>query len=72
MEYLVKHWAQIVVIIGAFGFLLKLILDYKFKTKELRYRYFYEKKAAKIVVMHEEIVVIKSLLIIITQIMISK
>jgi hypothetical protein len=59
MEYITNYWAQLTVLIGAFSFLLKQMFDYRYKIKELRYKYFYEKKAAKIIALHKYIVEIQ-------------
>jgi hypothetical protein len=54
-----EYWAQITVIIGAIGFLLKIIFEYRFKNRELKFRYFYELKSQKIIELYSKIVEIQ-------------
>lgn len=62
MGLLVNYWSQITVLIGVFGYILKSIFDYKIKDKELRSKYFYELKAAKIIELYSKIVEIQMII----------
>jgi hypothetical protein len=59
MKFISEYWSQIVVLIGAIGFLLKIIFEYRFKNKELRFKYFYEIKSQKIIDLYSKIVEIQ-------------
>ncbi|RVU90327.1 hypothetical protein EH230_05090 [Flavobacterium columnare] len=59
MDFFIKYWSQIAVIIGLIGYVLKTIFDYKIRNRELRNKYFYELKAKKIIELHSELVEIK-------------
>ena len=62
MEILNKYWAQITVIIGAIDYILKTILDYRLKHKELRNKYFYELKAKKLIELYTKIVEVQMII----------
>ena len=59
MKFLGEYWSQITVIIGAFGFILKTVFEYRLKTKELKFKYFYELKSQKIIELYSKIVEIQ-------------
>lgn len=59
MNFFIKYWSQIAVIIGLIGYVLKTIFDYRIRNRELRNKYFYELKAKKIIALHSELVEIK-------------
>ncbi|MBU7570306.1 MAG: hypothetical protein KAF41_06600 [Flavobacterium sp.] len=59
MDFFIKYWSQIAVIIGLIGYVLKTIFDYKIRNRELRNKYFYDLKAKKIIELHSELVEIK-------------
>lgn len=59
MDFFIKYWSQIAVIIGLIGYVLKTIFDYRIRNRELRNKYFYELKAKKIIELHSELVEIK-------------
>lgn len=44
-DFLSKNWSQIAVVIAAFGYLLKVVLDYKIKKREIKFQYLYAEKA---------------------------
>ncbi len=62
MDYLIKYWSQIAIVIGLFGYVLKTIFDYTIRNRELRNKYFYELKAKKIIELHSELIEIKILI----------
>jgi hypothetical protein len=45
LDFIVKSWSQIVILIGALGYILKIILDFTVKKKEIKYAYVYTEKA---------------------------
>ena len=59
MDLLNSYWAQITVVFVVFGYILKIILDYRLKNKELRNKYFYELKAKKLIELYSMIVEIQ-------------
>lgn len=42
MNLIINYWAQLTVIRGIIGYIIKAILDYRIKNKELKFKYFYE------------------------------
>lgn len=56
MALITEFWAQVTVLLGVLGYILKVILDNRLKSKELRYRYFYEIKSSKIIELYTKIV----------------
>jgi len=59
MKNIFDYWSQITVVIGAVGFILKTIFEYRFKNKELKFKYFYELKAQKIIETYSKVVEIQ-------------
>jgi hypothetical protein len=45
LKFLSDNWAQIVVVIGAIGYIIKTILDFQVKKKEIRFAYIYQEKS---------------------------
>ncbi|MBO4234795.1 hypothetical protein FO675_10945 [Riemerella anatipestifer] len=62
MKFIAEYWSQITVIIGSFGFILKTIFEYRLKTKELKFKYFYELKSQKIIELYSKIVEIQMII----------
>lgn len=62
MKYIFEYWSQITVLIGAIGFLLKTIFEFKLKSKELKFKYFYELKSQKIIELYAKIVQIQMII----------
>lgn len=62
MEFISNYWSQITVLLGVLGYIIKTILDNKFKTKELKFKYFYEIKSAKIIELYSKIVEIQMII----------
>lgn len=46
IDVLSKNWSQITVIIAAVGYLLKVILDFNIRKKEIKFEYLYKEKAS--------------------------
>lgn len=46
VDFLTANWSQITVIIGALGYLLKLIFDFNIRKKEIKFEYLYKEKAS--------------------------
>ncbi len=44
VHYIIKYWVQVFVLIGAFGYVLKVVLDFKFKRKEIYYHLYSTEK----------------------------
>ena len=55
-QFIVSYWSQLTVLIGLLGYILKTIFDYCLKNKELRFKYYYELKAKKILEIYCKIV----------------
>lgn len=55
-EFIINYWAQLTVVLGVIGYVLKTIFDFRLKHKELRLKYFYELKAKKIIEIYTKIV----------------
>jgi hypothetical protein len=62
MKNIFEYWSQITVLIGAIGFLLKTIFEFKLKNKELKFKYFYELKSQKIIELYTKIVEIQMII----------
>lgn len=62
MSFIINYWAQLTVILGIVGYILKTIFDYKLKEKEIRTKYFYELKSAKIIELYNKIVQIQMII----------
>lgn len=62
MDFFIRYWSQVAVIIGLIGYVLKTIFDYKIRNRELRNKYFYDLKAKKIIELHSELVEIKMMI----------
>ncbi|SJZ67604.1 hypothetical protein SAMN04488128_1011150 [Chitinophaga eiseniae] len=45
LDFLSKNWSQITVVIAAIGYLLKVILDFNIRKKEIKFEYLYKEKA---------------------------
>ncbi len=45
MKFLIDNWSQIVVLLTAFGALLKIVLDFYTKKAEIKFKYIFEQKA---------------------------
>lgn len=60
--FIINYWAQFTVIIGLIGYILKTTLDYSLKTKELKYKYFYELKGKKIIELYTKVVEIQMII----------
>lgn len=58
-EFIFNYWAQFTVVLGVFGYILKTIFDFRLKNKELRFKYYYELKAKKIIEIYSKIVEIQ-------------
>lgn len=43
-EFLINYWAQIALVIAAFGYVIRVFLNYKFKKKEIWQAIFQQKK----------------------------
>lgn len=46
LDFLSKNWSQITVVIAAIGYLLKVILDFNIRKKEIKFEYLYKEKAS--------------------------
>ena len=55
-DFIINYWAQLTVVLGVIGYILKTIFDFRLKNKELRYKYFYDLKAKKIIEIYTKIV----------------
>jgi hypothetical protein len=62
MELVAEYWAQITLILGVIGYIIKTILDNRLKNKELKFKYFYEIKSAKIIELYTKIVEIQMII----------
>ena len=62
MKNVLEYWAQITVLLGTCGFILKTILESRYKTKELKFKYFFEIKFKKIIEIYSKIVEIQMII----------
>lgn len=62
MEFITNYWSQITVLLGVLGYILKTILDNRVKNKELKFKYFFEIKSAKIIELYSKIVEIQMII----------
>jgi len=46
IDFLSKNWSQITVVIAALGYLLKVVLDFNIRKKEIKFEYLYKEKAS--------------------------
>lgn len=46
IEFLSKNWSQITVVIAAVGYILKVILDFNIRKREIKFEYLYKEKAS--------------------------
>lgn len=44
IKFILDYWAQLTIVIAAMGYLLKVILDYRFKKKEIWHTIYVQKK----------------------------
>ncbi|MGN6194994.1 MAG: hypothetical protein ACTHOB_08645 [Ginsengibacter sp.] len=44
IKFITTYWSQIAILIASIGYILKIILDYKFKQKEIWYTLYAQKK----------------------------
>ena len=58
-EFIINYWSQLTVVLGVIGYILKTIFDFRLKNKELRFKYYYELKAKKIIEIYSKIVEIQ-------------
>ena len=49
LHYVIKYWVQVFVIIGAVGYVLKIILDWSYKKKEIYYHLYSTEKLKNLV-----------------------
>lgn len=59
MDFIVNYWAQLTVILGIIGYIMKIVLDYRMRNKELKFKHFYELKSNKIMELYSKIVEIQ-------------
>lgn len=62
MNFIINYWAQLTVVLGVFGYIFKIVFDYKLKKKEIRLKYFYELKSAKIIELYNKVVEIQMII----------
>lgn len=46
LKYLSSNWSQITVLLAAIGYLVKIILDFNIRKKEIKFEYLYKEKAS--------------------------
>lgn len=46
LKFLADNWSQVVVIIAALGYLIKIILDFNIKKREIKFEFIYKEKAS--------------------------
>lgn len=46
LKFLSNNWSEIAVIIGAIGYIIKIILNFQVKKKEIRFAYIYQEKSS--------------------------
>ena len=61
-DFIVNYWSQLTVVLGIIGYILKTTFDYRLKNKELRFKYFYELKAKKVIEIYSKIVEIQMII----------
>lgn len=52
LEYLIKYWSQVTVVIFAIGYLLKVIFEFKIKKEEIKFDFIHKERAAVIKQLH--------------------
>jgi hypothetical protein len=62
MEIITNYWAQITVVLGMLGYILKSTFDYRIKNMELKFKHFYEIKSNKILDLYSKIVEIQMII----------
>lgn len=55
-EFIINYWSQLTVLLGLIGYILKTVFDFRIKSKELRFKYYYEIKAKKIIEIYAKVV----------------
>jgi hypothetical protein len=53
-EYIITNWAQVSVLLAILGYILKAILDYRYKKKEIAFSYFAKEKMNSAVLFLQE------------------